>query len=147
VETSPSRPVIGETIPALPVRDVAASAAFYGEKLGFVARHQEEGFAIVHRDGAEIHLWQASEEAWRERPDLAERPIVSGAESFLAGTASCRVRVEGVDQLYAEYERRGAIHPGGALSDQWWGDRDFGVSDLDGNLVTFFQRGPDVRTP
>jgi catechol 2,3-dioxygenase-like lactoylglutathione lyase family enzyme len=26
------------------------------------------------------------------------------------------------------------------LRDQWWGDRDFGVVDPDGNLLTFFQR-------
>jgi catechol 2,3-dioxygenase-like lactoylglutathione lyase family enzyme len=140
------RAVLGETTPALPVKDVAASAAFYSDQLGFAAWHQEDGFAIVHRDGAEIHLWQASDDAWRERADVAERPVVSGAESFLAGTASCRVRVEGVDLLYAEYERRGVIHPRGAVRDQWWGDRDFGVCDLDGNLVTFFQRGPDVRS-
>jgi catechol 2,3-dioxygenase-like lactoylglutathione lyase family enzyme len=137
----PARPAFHETIPALPVKDVTASAAFYEEKLGFAARHQEDGFAIVHRDGAEIHLWQAGDEAWRERQDLADRPVASGAESFLAGTASCRVRVEGVDQLYAEFEPRGVVHPRGSLRDEWWGDRDFAVLDLDGNLVTFFERG------
>jgi catechol 2,3-dioxygenase-like lactoylglutathione lyase family enzyme len=141
VRVEPGRPVLGETIPALPVKQVAASSTFYREKLGFAPRHQEEGFAIVRRDAAEIHLWQANDEEWRERANLADRPVASGAESFLAGTASCRVRVEGIDQLYAEYQTQGVVHPRGLLKEQWWGDRDFSVLDLDGNLVTFFQPG------
>lgn len=47
-------PRLGETIPTLAVRDLMAAVAFYAEQLGFVARHQESGFAIVCRDTAEI---------------------------------------------------------------------------------------------
>ena len=33
---------------------------------------------------------------------LAEKPVCSGAESFIAGTASTRIEVQDVDALYEE---------------------------------------------
>jgi hypothetical protein len=81
------------TIPALPVRDVAAAVAHYRERFGFDAPHATEGFAVLVRDDAVLHLWGATDEDWRSRNDLGDRPICSGAESFLAGTASCGIEV------------------------------------------------------
>jgi len=124
-------------IPALPVRDTSQSALFYRDKLGCAIWHEDAGFAIVGRDAFELHLWQASDEGWNGR---AGQPVQSGAESFLAGTASCRVEVDGVDDLHAELEPRGVLHPNGPLADSDWGTREFAILDLDGNLVTFFQR-------
>jgi uncharacterized protein (TIGR02246 family) len=124
-------------IPALPVRDTAASAAFYRDKLGFVVRHEASGFAILVRDTVELHLWQAGDNAWQGRGGA---PVQSGAESFLAGTASCRVQVAGVDTLHAELQPLGILHPNARLADQAWGTREFGVLDPDGNLITFFER-------
>jgi catechol 2,3-dioxygenase-like lactoylglutathione lyase family enzyme len=126
--------------PVLAVREIAASVAFYREKLGFAARHEEHGFAIVQRDGVDLLLTQLADETWRTRTDLARKPVVSGAESFLSGTVACRVHVTGVDELFAEYAAQGLIHPNGPLTDQWWGDRDFSVLDRDGNLLTFYER-------
>ena len=125
-------------IPALPVRRTAQSVAFYREKLGFTVRHEESGFAILQRDAVEIHLWEAGDEGWHERG--GESPVVSGAESFIAGTASCRVQVVGVDDLHGELEPRGILHPNGQLGDQPWGTREFAVLDPDNNLITFFER-------
>ena len=73
-------------IPALPVSDIERSTVFYRDTLGFTLVHQEAGFAIVERDGVQIHLWAATEESWRTRSRDAA-PVVSGAESFIAGTA------------------------------------------------------------
>jgi catechol 2,3-dioxygenase-like lactoylglutathione lyase family enzyme len=129
----------GETTPALPARAVAASADFYRDRLGFDIAHAEEGFAILRRDDAVIHLWGASDDSWRERLDTS-RPVCSGAESFIAGTASCRVRVEGVDELYATCNELGIVHPNGHVADTEWGTREFGALDPDGNLLTFFER-------
>lgn len=114
-------------IPALPVSDTARAVAFYRDRLGFAPRHVAADFAIVHRDDVEIHLWAANQ------PDTA------GAEPHLAGSASCRVRVVGVDALYDEYRAQGVIHPNGALAPQPWGDDDFTVLDADGNALAFFQ--------
>ena len=127
------------TIPALPVRDVRAAAAFYRDRYGFEAPHETDGFAVLERDDAVLHLWGASDEGWRERGDLAQRPILTGAESFLAGTASCRIEVEDVDALYAELQD--VLHPVSrdGVSTTDFGTREFATLDLEGNLLTFFR--------
>jgi catechol 2,3-dioxygenase-like lactoylglutathione lyase family enzyme len=129
------------TIPALPVRDVPAAVAFYRERLGFDPRHESDGFAVLVRDDAVLHLWAAGDEDWRSRPDLAAQPVRSGAESFLSGTASCRVEVSDVDALFAELRAADVLHPvsssGVATTD--FGTREFAALDLAGNLLTFFR--------
>jgi catechol 2,3-dioxygenase-like lactoylglutathione lyase family enzyme len=134
---------LAETIPALPVRNAAAAVTFYSERLGFDVLHHDGGFAVLGRDAAVVHLWEASDESWQTRESL-ERPVRSGAESFIAGTASCRIRVEGVDELYAELRGNDVLHPVSkdGVSDTDFGTREFATLDLDGNLVTFFQRVP-----
>jgi catechol 2,3-dioxygenase-like lactoylglutathione lyase family enzyme len=52
------------TIPALPVRDIAAATAFYAGRLGFTVVFADDGFARLVRDDAEIHLWAADDSAW-----------------------------------------------------------------------------------
>jgi len=134
-------PRLGQTIPALPVRSVAAAVAFYRERLGFGVIHQDSGFAIVARDSAEIHLWGASDEGWRARADVATNPVCSGAESFIAGTASCRIAVEGVDELYAELCAADVLHsPSTVVEDTDYGTREFPALDCDGNLISFYTR-------
>ena len=129
-----------QAIPALPVRDAAAAVDFYRDRLGFDVLHHEGGFAVMARDEAVLHLWQADDESWRERGSL-ERPVRSGAESFIAGTASCRIRVEGVQELYEELRPSSVFHPVSkdGVKDTEFGSREFATLDLDGNLVTFFQ--------
>ena len=131
---------LSQTIPALPVRDAARAVDFYRDRLGFDVVHQDAGFAVMSRDDAVLHLWEASDESWRDR-DLLERPVSSGAESFIAGTASCRILVDGVDDLFTEIGRGGVLHPvsrdGVTTTD--FGTREFATLDLDGNLVTFFE--------
>jgi catechol 2,3-dioxygenase-like lactoylglutathione lyase family enzyme len=135
---------LGRAIPALPVRDVAAAVAYYTERFGFEAPHAEAGSALLVRDGAELHLWAASDEEWRTRADVAQRPVCSGAESFIAGTASCRIEVADVDSLYAELRAAGVLHKvsldGVTTTD--FGTRELAALDLDGNLLTFFRREP-----
>ena len=69
-------------------------------------------------------------------------PVRSGAESFIAGTASCRIQVDEVDVLYDELKLAGVLHPvsRGGLQDTDFGTREFATLDLDGNLLTFFRR-------
>lgn len=128
-----------EAIPALPVRDIEASISYYQSRLGFALVHRESDFAILRRDSVVLHLWAANDEAWRKR--TVTSLMMSGAESFLAGTASCRVRVSGIDDLYKELAPLGVLHGNGALEKQPWGDRDFAVVDSDNNLITFFEPG------
>jgi catechol 2,3-dioxygenase-like lactoylglutathione lyase family enzyme len=124
----------------LPARDVRAAIAYYRERFGFDSPHETDGFAVLTRDDAVIHLWGASDEEWRTRGDLGERPVSSGAESFLAGTASCRIEVADVDALFGELERAEVLHPvsRGGVDDTDFATREFATLDLDGNLLTFF---------
>ncbi len=131
---------LGRTIPALPVADTTRAVAFYRDRLAFEVVHHDDGFAVLRRDDAVVHLWEASDDSWRTR-DLLDRPVCSGAESFLAGTASCRIEVGGVDALYEELRRADVLHPVSreAVSQTDFGTREFATLDSDGNLVTFFQ--------
>jgi catechol 2,3-dioxygenase-like lactoylglutathione lyase family enzyme len=129
-----------QTIPAMPVRSMVSAVGFYRDRLGFEVLHHDGGFAVLRRDEAVIHLWEASDESWRER-ESGERPVCSGAESFIAGTASFRVQVEGVDELYEELKAADVLHPVSkdGVEDTDFGTREFSALDLDGNLVGFFR--------
>jgi catechol 2,3-dioxygenase-like lactoylglutathione lyase family enzyme len=131
---------LGQTIPALPVRDAEAAVGFYRDRLGFEVLHHDGGFAVLCGDEAVVHLWQAGDESWRER-DSIERPVRSGAESFIAGTASCRIKAQGVDELFEELRAQDVLHPvsTGGVDETDFGTREFATLDQDGNLVTFFQ--------
>jgi catechol 2,3-dioxygenase-like lactoylglutathione lyase family enzyme len=131
---------LAETIPALPVRDAAAAVGFYRDRLGFDVLYHDGGFAVLGRDDAVVHIWEASDETWRDRETL-EPPVRSGAESFIAGTASCRIVVEGVDELYDELRRSDVLHPVSkdGVENTDFGTREFATLDLDCNLITFFQ--------
>lgn len=130
---------LGQTIPAMPVRNASDAVAFYRDRLGFEVLHHDGGFAVMRRDEATLHLWEAGDESWRERASF-EKPVRSGAESFLAGTASCRIQVEGVDELYAELRHNDVRHPVSkkGVDDTDFGTREFAALDLDGNLLAFF---------
>ena len=129
------------TIPALPVREMGAAVAFYVERLGFGVLHRDGGFAVLRRDEAVLHLWEAGDEEWRSRGDLVERPVCSGAESFIAGTASTRIEVADVDGLYDELRAADVLHPVSrdGVDDTAFGTREFATLDLDGNLLSFFR--------
>ena len=131
---------LSQTIPALPVRNAEKAVDFYRDRLGFDVLHHDGGFAVLARDDAVLHLWEAGDESWSER-DTIERPVRTGAESFIAGTASCRIVVEGVDELYEEMRRSDVLHPVSkdGVDDTDFGTREFATLDLDGNLVTYFQ--------
>ena len=104
-------PKLTQTIPALPVRDMSAAVAFYRDRLGFEVLHHDGVFAVVGRDDAVLNLWESGDDTWRERSDFAERPVCTGAETFIAGTASCRIMTDDVDELYAELGHRACSTP------------------------------------
>jgi hypothetical protein len=97
--------------------------------------------AVLNRDDAVVHLWESSDESWRGRDDVLDAPVRSGAESFLSGTASCRIEIEGVDELYEELRAADVLHPVSkdGVDETDFGTREFATLDLDCNLVTFFR--------
>ena len=132
---------MNKTIPALPVQDIKVSCEYYSNRLGFTIRHQEETFAIAVRDDIEIHLWQSCDKSWKWRSIfLALKPIWTGAETFIAGTVSCRIQVQGIEELFAEYKRAGVLHsPDAVVQEQHWGDKEFPAVDNHRNLLTFYE--------
>jgi catechol 2,3-dioxygenase-like lactoylglutathione lyase family enzyme len=128
----------GSPTPAMPAADVPRSQRFYTDVLGFEEIASTEGFALLRRDAATVSIWGATDESWRGTLDV-EKPVCSGAESFIAGTASCSIPVTGVDELYEQCKQRDVVHPNGHIGDTDWGTREFGVLDPDGNLVTFWE--------
>ena len=130
-----------KTIPALPVKDIKTACNYYINKLGFAVRHQEETFAIAIRDEIEIHLWASCDKSWKWKSIfLALKPISTGAETFISGTASCRIEVQGLDELFEEYKVQGVLHsPDTVVTLQYWGHREFPAVDNYRNLLTFYE--------
>ena len=108
-------------VPALPVADERAAVRFYVEALGFTELLGQDGagLGILVRDDVELHLWVADGSA-------------PGAERHLAGSASCRVRVDGVRDLHRSCDSRGVVHPRAPLRRTDWGTQEFGLLDPTG---------------
>ena len=113
-------PGLQAAIPILLTGDLAASVAFF-ERLGFARRYSDDAYAILDRDGVELHF------------------------SALAGldpkqnNSECRVNVRNVEALYAAFPSD-AIHANGALSVKPYGMREFAVLDPGGVCVMFAER-------
>jgi uncharacterized glyoxalase superfamily protein PhnB len=122
-------------VPVLPVSDERKAVAFLESALGFTElSHEGKKLGILRRDAVELHVWVADGSA-------------PGAERHLAGSASCRIEVTGVDGLYQHCQQLGVVHPNAPLQDQWWGTREFGVLDPDNNLISLYERVPPAAPP
>lgn len=108
-------------VPIVPARKVEATTAWYRDRLGFEVHHVDDGYGIIGRDAVYVHFWGPSETA----PENS--------------TYMYRVAVSGIDELYAEAQREGIVHPNGPLGEQPWGSREFAVLDCDGNQLTFYE--------
>lgn len=111
---------IASTIPVLASLDIDASIAFYADYLGFAAAARHDDYAIVRRDGCEIHFWLCS-------------------ERNIAENTSCYVRVANAQELYEEFSRKGVRMKPPVL--QPWGMKECHVIDPHGNLLKF---GEDI---
>lgn len=110
------------------VRDVAASLAFYVDRLGFAAQFamgDPPTYAIIERETVSLRLMPASQDP-------------AGL-----GRSSIYVYVDDVDALHAGLVAMGCpieIAP----EDFFYGMRETSVRDPDGNRITF---GAEVRPP
>ena len=129
-------------IPALPVTDLAKAVRQYAERFGFEVVHQDEGFAVLARDGVRLMVRRADDRGWqRVGSPPGSSPVRTGAESFLAGTASCRIQVSALSELIAELIGRGALQPTKPGPETTrFGTRELHCRDSDGNLLTFFEQ-------
>lgn len=104
-------------IPKLASLDIERSLVFF-ERLGFVRHGDYPDYGMVSRDGVELHFWRCMD---------AAIPKATG----------CRIVVQGIETIYAEYAALGVVHPNDPLSTKPWGNREFSILDPDGNLLTF----------
>ena len=109
----------------LHVSDVAATAAFYRDVLGFTWDFGDETYAVVWRDNAAIHF---------VRGDVGPK----GVHLFHW--------VKDVDAYYREIVQRGAA--GASMpTNQPYGIREFGLRDVNGVGIVFGQDIERAATP
>lgn len=96
---------------------------------------------VLRLDEMELHLWASDDKSWKWRSlFLFLKPILSGAESFLAGTHSCRIEVKGIEGLFGELKPREILYKTSTSIEQTeWGTKEFPTLDLHGNLLTFYE--------
>jgi catechol 2,3-dioxygenase-like lactoylglutathione lyase family enzyme len=131
-ETTQAKPMsptsrLTRALPVIFVADVARSAEFFRDTLGFSIDflHGEPPFyGSVSRDGACVHL------------KFVHEPVLTVGAEDRDGFIVAFIQVENVKALYAEYLAAGAIVDQ-KLKKQAWGGRDFIVRDPDGNGICF----------
>jgi uncharacterized glyoxalase superfamily protein PhnB len=114
--------------PYFPVSDVAQSATYYEEVLGFRREYiagSPPQFAICSRDGLAIMLRKVS------APDLIHPNESQG------GTWDAFFWVEAAEALYAELLERGATVVYGPMIQDAYQMREFAVRDRDGHVLGF----------
>jgi uncharacterized glyoxalase superfamily protein PhnB len=112
------------------VRDVVAAASYYRDALGFTVRRyfgDPPTFCMPQRDDVVVMLSQTADEA-AIRPNATAR----GDDSWDA-----YVWVEDADALFAEVSARGALIAYPPCLQEEYGNREFGVLDLDGYRIAF----------
>lgn len=118
--------MIQQIAPQFFTTDMAATLAYYKDKLGFecVGTWQDPpSYAIVARDNHKIHFRFA--EAPTPNPDKYADELL---DAYLF--------IENADALYAEYQARG-VEFTRKLGDTPWQTREFVVKDCDGRLLAF----------
>jgi len=90
--------------------------------LGFQTTYQDEHFAIVERDGVDLHL-----------NSYADAP---------KGHAVCWIAVTNIDALYQQYLPTHAVQS--PLEAKPWGLEEFFIRDPFGNLTLFAERIPEA---
>ena len=116
---------ITSACPLFPAPQPAAAAAWYERALGFEIGLSRDDYAIVRREGAEIHLYPC-----------ADRHIAENTSAYL--------RVQGVEALRGSMPE--ALPEGGRISPvarRDWGMREFYVWDPNGNLIRFGEPADD----
>ena len=121
--------------PNLLVSSVERSLAFYTDVLGFARGFSvpPEGgplvFASVTSGAIEIFFNDAVNAA-KEYPAFAGRP--------LGATGTMFIEVNGVDALYERLRSKAPVVM--EIVTQWYGMREFAVTDPDGYVITFAER-------
>ncbi len=108
----------------LAVNDIEKTESYFLDKLGFSLRFRVDGWSFLSLGGFHIMLGHC--------PD--ELPARDTHEHSYFAYVNC----EGIDELYLDYQQRGAeIFQ--AIADKPWGLREFGVATPEGHRIMFGQ--------
>jgi catechol 2,3-dioxygenase-like lactoylglutathione lyase family enzyme len=110
--------------PKLPMRDKAATRAYYVGQLGFenFGQSDYEGYLMVQKDNIQIHFFEFKE--------------LDPKDNY----GQVYIRTDDIDTLYRSLlDRQVEIHPNGKLEMKPWGQKEFALLDPDNNLLTFGQ--------
>lgn len=108
----------------LAVKDLAVTAEYFKEKLGFDLDFTAPGWEFLSFGEFKVMLGECSDEMTAE---------ATGNHSWFA-----HALVENVDEVYAEFRERGAAILS-AIGNKPWGIREFSVVTPDGHRITFGQ--------
>jgi uncharacterized glyoxalase superfamily protein PhnB len=106
----------------LAVKDLAVSAAYFKEKLGFDLDFTAPGWEFLSFGGFKVMLGECSDALWAHE---------TGDHSWFA-----HALVENVDEVYGEFKERGAEIIS-TIRTQPWGIRDFTVRTPDRHRIVF----------
>ena len=108
----------------LAVKDLAVSAEYFVEKLGFERDFAAPGWEFLSFGIFKVMLGECTDALWAHE---------TGDHSWFA-----HALVENVDEIYEEFNHRGAEIIS-AIRTQPWGIRDFCVKTPDGHRIVFGQ--------
>lgn len=115
-------------IPVLPAADVTESLQWWTEICGFTETFRDStppNYAGIQRGEARAHICCMSDKKLART--VGDQTMV-------------RFVVKGVEDFYAEYQRRGGVvHPSGKLQTKPWGTKEFAAIDPNGVCVTFLE--------
>jgi len=117
--SQPRHPMLISIAPRFPVGDMEQALAFYAQ-LGFAATYHDGEFAIVERDGIDLHF------------NVSE------------GHSVCWIGVTNIEALYQQYLPTGAIQS--PLTSQPWGMKEFFLCDPFRNLLLFGESIPQEES-
>lgn len=124
--TDKAEAVFQGAIPVLPAAEVAESLKWWTELCGFTEMFRDgtpPNYAGIQRGEARAHIAGMSDKKLART--VGDQTMV-------------RFAVKGVEEFYAEYQRRGGeVHPNGKLQTKPWGTKEFGAIDPNGVCVTF----------
>lgn len=115
----------------LAVKDLAKSAHYYENELGFSTWFQGQGWHFLKRDKFLVMLGECSDDV---------SAFETNNHSYFA-----YIDVENIDALYEEYLSKN-IEVISTLANKPWGQREFGIRTIDGHRIMFGE-GVTVTTP
>jgi uncharacterized protein YndB with AHSA1/START domain/uncharacterized glyoxalase superfamily protein PhnB len=106
----------------LAVKDLAASAQYYEQELGFTTHWKIGGWQQLYRETFVVMLGECPDD---------RSAFETANHSYFA-----YVDVQNIDALYHEYRQKNVeIHY--PLEDKPWGQREFGIRTIDGHRIMF----------